>query len=623
MFDSTKEDLVDLLKRIKSCKLQLPDFQRDWVWADDDIRSLLASVAKGYPIGAILTLSVGGVVSFKPRVLASVKDTGEEPAEFLLDGQQRLTSLYQSFYSDEPVVTKTIKGRAIKRFYYIDIQRAVDPTSDDDDLIIGVPADRVRRENFSKEVRLDLSSKEGEFDNHMFPLNQLFDEKDWIYGWREHWRNKGEDFYELEKEFDKGVLDTMQRYKMPIICLDQNNSREAICIVFEKVNTGGKKLDAFELLTAVYAADRFNLREDWIGVSDSEPGRLKRLQGINGRQDVFKKLQSTDFLQSCTVLHTYSLRQKASEQGKTGRELPAVSCKRDSLLGLPLSAYQEHADAVEKAFHAVGKFLNGQKIIWHRDVPYPPQSVALASAFALLGRKAESAAAQAKFRRWLWSGVLGELYGSSTESRIARDVPELVQWIGEDGPEPWTVSESIFQIDRLDSLRIRLSAAYKGLHALLMREGCLDFITGNPVDIMTFFQESIDIHHIFPRAWCEKQGIDKKVYNSIINKTPLSSASNKTIGGRAPSKYLEGIQSKQGLSVEQLDDILRSHLIDPELLRTDNFEAFYENRKKALADLIEKNMEKPVVGESIENEPMGPEEYVEEYEEDYAEAKSA
>lgn len=71
------------------------------------------------------------------------------------------------------------------------------------------------------------------------------------------------------------MIDTIQRYKMPIIRLDRKNSREAICLVFEKLNVGGMKLDAFELLTAIYAASTLELREDWHGGN----GRLHRMIG--------------------------------------------------------------------------------------------------------------------------------------------------------------------------------------------------------------------------------------------------------------------------------------------------------------------------------------------------------
>ena len=56
MFDTTKEDLKDILRKAHEGRLQLPDFQRDYVWGDEDVRSLIASIAKGFPVGALLTL---------------------------------------------------------------------------------------------------------------------------------------------------------------------------------------------------------------------------------------------------------------------------------------------------------------------------------------------------------------------------------------------------------------------------------------------------------------------------------------------------------------------------------------------------------------------------------------
>jgi hypothetical protein len=184
-----------------------------------------------------------------------------------------------------------------------------------------------------------------------------------------------------------------------------------------------------------------------------------------------------------------------------------VSCRRDALLALPLDAYRRYADAVEEGFVEAGNFLNEHKIIWHKDVPYPPQIVALASVFAVMGRDAQTVAAKERLARWFWSVTLGELYGSSTESRLARDVPELVDWLSGGGARPRSIDEAVFQRDRLRSLRSRQSAAYKGLHARMMRRQCLDFITGRPAELMTFFNDRIDIHHVFPQVWCKNQGI--------------------------------------------------------------------------------------------------------------------
>src|SRR5690606_31020042 len=128
------------------------------------------------------------------------------------------------------------------------------------------------------------------------------------------------------RQFDRTVLERIEDYKMPIIRLDRENSREAICLVFEKVNVGGKKLDAFELVTAIYASDGFDLRTDWKGSDDGkQPGRLTRMVHSPNHRDVLKQIASTDFLQACTLLHTREQRLAKVAEGIEGKELPQVS----------------------------------------------------------------------------------------------------------------------------------------------------------------------------------------------------------------------------------------------------------------------------------------------------------
>jgi hypothetical protein len=140
----------------------------------------------------------------------------------------------------------------------------------------------------------------------------------------------------------------------------------------------------------------------------------------------------------------------------------------------------------------------------------------------------------------------------------------------------------------------------------MMRRECLDFITGRPAELMTFFNDRIDIHHVFPQAWCKNQGIPPGRFNSIVNKTPLSRASNIVIGGDAPSIYLKRIEHRQGLQPEALDAILRSHLIEPAHLRSDDFEAFFEARIEALAGVVAQAMDKAVVDEHGADEDERP-----------------
>ena len=116
-FDSTKASLNDLLREIKEGKIQLPAFQRGWVWDDDHIRDLLVSIARSFPIGAVMLLEAGGDVRFETRPVEGLEDKlpqGQEPEKLILDGQQRLTTLTQALYLDEPVHTRTAKGKKIR-----------------------------------------------------------------------------------------------------------------------------------------------------------------------------------------------------------------------------------------------------------------------------------------------------------------------------------------------------------------------------------------------------------------------------------------------------------------------------------------------------------------------------
>jgi uncharacterized protein with ParB-like and HNH nuclease domain len=114
-FDSTKRSLPDVLSDITSGKFQLPDFQRGWIWDDNHVRSLLASVARSFPIGAVMLLETGGDVRFQIRPIEHVtfEKTIPEAKSLILDGQQRLTTLTQVLKIDRPVKTRNSKGRAI------------------------------------------------------------------------------------------------------------------------------------------------------------------------------------------------------------------------------------------------------------------------------------------------------------------------------------------------------------------------------------------------------------------------------------------------------------------------------------------------------------------------------
>lgn len=598
-FDSTKILLSQLLNDIKIGKVQLPDFQRGWVWDDDHVRDLLVSIARSFPVGAVMLLETGGEVRFQTRPVEGLEksiDVSVEPQKLILDGQQRLTTLTQAIGLTTPVQTRTSKGKAIQRHYYFDIRKAIESEDYIEDAIVSVDENKQIKSNFGRDIDIDLSTIEKECEHMMFPCDQMFNSNMWQIELSKYLAaniEKQSDMF-VFMEFLNKIIQPFTTYQLPIIELKKESTKEAVCLVFEKVNTGGVQLSVFELITASYAAESYNLRDDWFG-SD--------IRNVNSRQSritshpLLKGTEATEILQAVTILHTFDLRNADMDVGKTGKQLRPVSAKRTDMLKLPLSSWQAYADAVEQGFKQAAQFLRKEYFYARSELPYSTQVVPLAAVMTKLGNRWLEPRIYEKLARWYWSGVLGELYGGAVETRIANDFEELLVWFDDDSKLPRTVSDAFFQPERLLSLRSRNSAAYKAINILILREGAKDWFWKATIQELDAEQElALDIHHIFPRKWCEDRGLDYRVYDSILNKTSISYKANRKIGGDAPSIYLPKIQNEKqvGLSDEQMNELLASHSISPTLLREDDFDGFIADRRNQLIALIAKAMGKEV-----------------------------
>ena len=382
---------------------------------------------------------------------------------------------------------------------------------------------------------------------------------------------------ELIKQFTElfsKVINPTQQYQMPVILLDKTTPKEAVCQVFENVNTGGVSLTVFELVTAVFAMDDFQLRKDW------EERKAKYFSG-----DLLSKVTATDFLTALTLLSSF----KAER---------TVSCKKKDVLALPLNEYKKYADSLCNGFLLAEKLLKEERIFSSYDLPYSTQLVPLSAVCTVLmdGNRIHTTSVKKMVKQWYWCGVFGELYGSANETRYANDIVQVVKWINNGGNLPKTVTDFYFNPMRLLGLQSRQSAAYKGMMALILKNHARDFISGAEMDFSTFSNERIDIHHIFPKNYCIKEGYDKRKWNSIVNKTPISASSNREIGGNAPSVYLERLEKRGSVSSLELDGYVESHWIDHNLLRADDFQNFIIDRAKKLLTVIEKATGRTISG---------------------------
>lgn len=575
-------ELGEYLDWTRSGEIQLPDFQRGYKWEDERIRQLLVTVLRGHPLGAVMLLKTGNTqVRFKPRPIEGVDLTAGTDAKFLLlDGQQRLTSLTQALSGDGVVSTKDSRGKLLDRRYLVHMETALSDQNRVDEAVVSIPGDGVIRTNFGKEVVLDLSDHDKQREQGYFPLNLLYgDYMSWILDL---------DDPTLGKEFHKQFIKPAATYDIPAIVLDENTDKAAVATVFEKVNIGGLPLNVFELLTAVFAGDAgyyertgadFRLNDDW-----------KETQLKWSAHPVVAAVENTDFLQAVTMLAT-----RKRHLADSSDRPPAISAKREDVLKLTLEDYLEWRDPLREAFIWSATFLADRHIFARRDVPYPKQLVPLAAIKVVLGKDADLISVSERLVRWYWCGVLGELYGSTIETRFSRDIETVPSWATRTTETlPRTIQDASFTESRLHSLRTRNAAAYKGLAALLLGSGARDWMEDKALDKVQYVDLAVDIHHVFPQKWCNENGVDDEHRESIVNKTTISARTNRTIGGAAPSAYLTVIENRAQIGTERLDQLLGTHLVPAYRLRKDDFDGYFSERRESLCQLVESAIGKPV-----------------------------
>lgn len=584
---SKDSSLEDVMKAVRSGDIQLPEFQRNWTWDDFRIRGIIASVTQGYPIGAITQLEYGNEnVRFKYRAIEGAEESaGAKPSFLILDGQQRLTALYRSSFSPVPVATKNDKGSPVRRYYYLDISKCLDPNAERIEAVISVPEDRKTRPFSSNDSVLDLSTRELEYQQGMFPMSLVFDHnatQDWADGYKDY-NGYSKDALSTWKRFSSEVLMTVTGYRLPMITLTKETPREAVCKIFENVNTGGVVLTVFELVTASFAADDFDLRADW-----EECRRIIRGEGEAFTTDILDGIDSTAFLSAVTLYTTYNDPERDT------------SCKKRDVLSLRLEDYKQGRAAMLEGFRMARNFLMNQHIFLRRYLPYTIQVTPLAVICAVIGKSEFHKPHAAEIlSRWYWCGVLGEMYGGATDSRLANDVEDVVAAIRGEDVNIRTMSGAFFSSTRLLSLQTRNSAAYNGVMALMYKAGCRDFMKWTAMSIENI-DEAADIHHIFPQAYCKRMGYAKEKWNSVVNKIPLLPATNRAIGGDAPSVYSQKIMADTGLDAEGLRTRLEADLIDFEAFMRDDFDGYFAERARRILRLIESAMGKRVTDRGSE-----------------------
>ena len=202
--------IASLLTDVTKGNIKIPVFQREYVWTDDQIMSLLDSIYRGYPVGSILLWSTKEALRHERNVGGfRLPDTPEDyPVNYVLDGQQRLTTLYGVFHSDAP----TEDAELARRFdvCFVPSEDAFVHSSVTD------PSRSIGLHNILDTTRLlpELTRFSSPEQQHIGALTERF--KD---------------------------------YEFPVVTI-RDRSNQEVCSIFQRINSSGTSLSTLELLAA-------------------------------------------------------------------------------------------------------------------------------------------------------------------------------------------------------------------------------------------------------------------------------------------------------------------------------------------------------------------------------------
>ncbi|MFH0963004.1 MAG: DUF262 domain-containing protein [Planctomycetota bacterium] len=551
----TLEPLKFLLEMIHNRVMALPDFQRDFVWDPYATDELIESIISNYPAGTLLRIKSGQQLQFQPRAFEGAPELdGLKPAYLILDGQQRLTSLYQAFY-----------GKGEHRYYLnlADLEKGKDL----EDCAFYLKAED------GEKVYARIAQQAGAL---VFPMERVFGGAGGFSGWQNQvLRIRGGEapaIFDLQERLTRLHSDwikPIEEYDFPMVTLNEETSAPAVCMIFETLNRTGVKLSVYDLLTARFWPLDFNLRQKWEEAQDENPilGEFK--------VDPYYILQVIALLEP--------------GQDRDGKLL-APSVKRRAILDMKVEQARRGWNAAVNGLAEALRILRDDCGVLEAGLlPYNTISIPMGAAWASQNEitGADTGANRLKILRWFWCSVFGQKYENAPNSQAEKDFAELQRWM-KAGEPPESVTEFTFEM-KLQQVKPRQRAVYRGIMALVLQNGALDFHKRGRITtgLLTDKGNPVDDHHIFPRDYLDSEGVSPSLRDCILNRTFIDRITNRRLSRRTPSDYFSEIRAKQGGS--GTDEMLASHVLpqgDHSPLLTGDFGKFLDWREQALKDLI-------------------------------------
>ena len=526
----------DLIRELEKGVIQIPQFQRDFVWSLEKTTGLLDSILRGYPIGTFIlwktTNRLNSVKSIGDKKLPNAPT--DKSIEYVLDGQQRIASLYAAYVG---IKLKKEGERTVTDYnkIYVDLEKDID---DSDEPVV-------------------LPEEPSSTNITLHKLLQF-----------------GDDFTEISKNYPEEIVrkinayyQIFNKYDFSTVILRRDDINSAID-VFTRINTGGQVLTLFEIMCAkTYDEDKkFDMRIKW--------------------RDLIKELQNTyDTISSKIILFILAFILEKKE------------CKRSVILNLDK---HEIIDRWERAISSLKKaidyFRSAYRIPVSQLLPY--DALLVSFAYFFYKNEEQPNAKQSKFlEEFFYRVSLSFRYQSATETKLAQDIKRIDKILSNTHPEYKDIGTLEYSSEYLQKTSFRAGNSYcKAILCLFAFFQPKGFRNNELVKLDNAFLKiaiSKNYHHFFPKAYLnknkEKESVKDLDSNSLMNITFISDEENKKqIRDTQPSKYI----NQKYLKNEYLAKTLETHLIEKNFgIEEDDYRLFLKQRAKRVYKELKKRIE--------------------------------
>ncbi|TKJ40362.1 hypothetical protein CEE37_08525 [candidate division LCP-89 bacterium B3_LCP] len=474
-----------LIERITSGDIRIPAFQRDFVWDSDQVAFLLDSIYKGFPIGTIILWKTDNRLSTEKNLdrFKLPEPQKDYPVNYVLDGQQRITSLFSVFQTD---------------------------LSPNNDPWIDIYFDMLAEENIQESLFLPIEEDMVDKDRH-FPVNVLFD----TVRYREATEN-------LEVEFVRAIDKLQEKFKEYLIPNEifESDNRNNVAIVFERINRAGTELDMFQLLSAWSWSDDFDLTEKFADLQDEiiEHG----FDDLCNNRDLQLRICSGIIKGETTPSKILEL------QGEDIRnEFDSI---RKGIIGAIDFLIRELNVKNYKLLPFPGTLVP-LSVFFATDRPEGSTYTDIQKDTIIT---------------WFWRTTFTRRFSAGVNEKQAVDIQEMKK-LKDNEHYKFKYPSGEIKIDFKTSNFSVSNANSKALILLLSSLNPFSFFSGARIDLDNVLQKvnKNEFHHIFPKKHLESLGIGKKETNVLANICFLTRGDNNKIKDKAPSEYVEEITSNK------------------------------------------------------------------------------